>query len=193
MTVIDVREIAKRKIDSGSLQPVLVVNYEQDETSGTLIAIDYVHHEVHEGITFHAERLETAVNNNVSLDVLLVTGAKECHAVFGPSAGGSCYVFLYEGTTTSNNGTALSLYNMRRSKSNVPASLAYYAPTVVALGPALVSRYLPGGTSNQTRVGGGVRTGTEWIQRANTRYLFRITNVSGSAIAIGSAVEFYEH
>jgi hypothetical protein len=54
-------------------------------------------------------------------------------------------------------------------------------------------RYLPGGATPTTRVGAEVRAGTEWVMKANSKYLVRINNVSGGAIVADLALSFYEH
>ena len=37
------------------------------------------------------------------------------------------------------------------------------------------------------------RPQTEWLLAPNTKYLLRVTNVSGGAVSISAAVGFYEH
>lgn len=195
-----------RPIQGGALTPVIVaghvpvqllnpendLSFDTDPITGGLVMIEEPHHEVHQGEMFHAEYLWTSVANNANADFLLVTGARYPHTVFTVNAGGSCYVFFYEQVTTSNNGTLVLSYNMKRYGANTNTAVAYHTPTVVGFGFQFVSRYLPGGVGPQTRVGGGVRTGTEWILKPSLKYLVRATNVSGASIAISIAFEYYE-
>lgn len=83
---------------------------------------------------------------------------------------------------------------MKRSSANTPYSTVTHTPTVTATGSVTLvnGRILPGGTSPQTRVGGGIRQGVEWILAPNTKYLLRVTNGSGSTVAVNVGLEWYE-
>lgn len=178
--------------------PATVVMFDDvlvDDQTNALKTIDTVHHEVHEGEMWHASYTNSNVANGANLDFVMVTGAtKECHAAFEVFAGGQVTVYLYEAPTLSNNGTGVTAYNMKRSHVGSATATTTHTPTVTQTGTtALVNgRILPGGTSATTRIGGGIRTGVEWILAANTKYLLRCTNSSGGAIAINAVVEWYE-
>ena len=181
--------------DFGTYEAPVVALAPFDTTTGAAIVMDTIHHEVHEGEMFHVSHTNGSVANNASVDVLLVTGADvESHTSWEVFAGGQVTVYLYEGATTSAAGTALTAYNMRRNSLNAPDATVTHTPTVTATGSvALVNgRILPGGTSPTTRVGGGIRSGAEWILLPGTKYLMRITNKSGGTIAINVALEWYE-
>lgn len=164
-----------------------------DPVTGAPVTIDSVHHEVHEGEMFHAGYTVASVANGASVDLLFTVGAKEAHATFEVFAGGQVSVHLYEAPTVAN-GTAITIYNMKRSSANEALSTVKHTPTVTATGSvALVSgRILPGGTSPQTRVGGGIRQGVEWILAPGTAYLLRVANGSGATIAVNVGLEWYE-
>lgn len=164
-----------------------------DPATGAPLIIDTVHHEVHEGEMFHASYTDGDVADDASVDMLLTVGAKECHATWEVFAGGQVSVYLYEAPTVAD-GTPITIYNMKRASANTPLSTVKHTPTVTATGTtALVNgRILPGGTSPTTRVGGGIRSGTEWILAPDTAYLMRVTNDSGAGIPINVVVEWYE-
>lgn len=163
-----------------------------DEETGAVLTIDTLHHEVHEGEMFHAAHT-ASVANGANLDFQLTTGAKDVHSAWEVFAGGQVTVSLFEAPTTSG-GTAVAAYNMHRDSPNTPQSAVVHTPTVSDTGSvALVNgRILPGGTSPTTRVGGGIRAGTEWILKPNTKYLLRVNNSSGGTIAINAVLEWYE-
>jgi len=180
--------------------PVSVVVFEDvlvDEQTNALKTIDTVHHEVHEGEMWHTGHTVASVANGNSMDLLFHSGgAYDCHMTFEVFAGGQVSVYLYEAPTVAaeGDGTPLVIYNMKRSHVGASHSQAYHTPTISATGTtALVNgRILPGGTSAQTRVGGGIRQGVEWILNPGTNYLLRTTNTSGSAIAVNVGLEWYE-
>ena len=160
-----------------------------------LKSIDVAHNEVHRGVLFSADYVATGVGNNASVDVLFVVGDDvDAHFVFDISAGGAVQVYLYEAPTISAAGTAVTAYNLNRTSANVPASTVTHTPTVTATGTTTIvnGRYLAGGASAQTRIGGGLRPGIERLLAGGETYLLRVTNVSGSAITISAACEWYE-
>jgi hypothetical protein len=181
-----------RDIGGGAFAEVVGID-PSDETTGALLTIDTIHHEVHEGEMYHAEYSVASVANDASLDLLVTVGLKEAHSVFEVLASGLVQVYLYEAPTASG-GTPLAIYNMKRASLNTALSTVTHTPTVSSTGSVVLvnGRLLPGGNSPQTRVGGGVRTGTEWLLAPSTKYLIRITNKSGAAVIINSSVEFYE-
>lgn len=163
-----------------------------DEETGAVITIEAIHHEVHEGEMFHAG-YSANVANGANLDFQLTTGDKDAHSTWEVFAGGLVSVSLFEAPTTSG-GTAVPAYNMHRDVATEPQGAVVHTPTVSNTGAtALVNgRILPGGSSPTTRVGGGIRTGTEWILKPNTKYLLRVNNGSGATIAINAVLEWYE-
>lgn len=169
---------------------------EIDHTTGALIVMESVHHEVHEGEMFHASYTASSLANGNNLDMLLVVGASEVHATWEVFAGGQVTVTLYEAPTiqAAGDGTAVTAYNMKRASTNAPTATVFHTPTVTATGTTTLvnGRILPGGTSPTTRVGGGIRSGAEWILKPSTKYLMRANNSSGGAIAINVALEWYE-
>jgi hypothetical protein len=60
------------------------------------------------------------------------------------------------------------------------------------LGTLKLFSYLAGGASTQTRVGGTIRTGSEYILQSNSYYLLQFSNSSGSAVPLTIWGEFYE-
>ena len=163
-----------------------------DEETGAVITIEAAHHEVHEGEMFHAG-YSANVLNGANLDFQLTTGAKEAHSTWEVFAGGLVTVSLFEGPETAD-GTPVLVYNMHRNSPNTPQGAVVHTPTVTDAGEVILvnGRILPGGTSPTTRVGGGIRAGTEWILAPNTKYLLRVNNGSGGTIAINAVLEWYE-
>lgn len=165
-----------------------------DELTGAALMIDTVHHEAHEGEMFHASQVWASVSNGASVEMALALGAThDAHVTWDVVAGGQVFVQMWEAPTYASLGTAVPAWNMNRTFTNTATAVLYGAPTITATGAiTLVQRILPGGTSNQTRVGGGIRQGTEWILAPETVYLMRITNQAGTAVPVNVAAEWYE-
>ena len=182
-----------RQFDGGAYEALTVSLAPFDATTGAALIMDTVHHEVHEGEMFHAAYTNSSVANGANLDLQLTTGAKEAHTTWEVFAGGQVTVSLYEAPTTSG-GTAVTAYNLKRSSTNTPTGAVAHTPTVTATGTVTLvnGRILPGGNSPQTRVGGGIRSGAEWILKPATKYLMRVNNSSGSTIAVNCVLEWYE-
>lgn len=180
--------------DFGTYQAQTVSLAPFDEETGASIGIDIVHHEVHEGEMRHGGYTVSSLGNGASLDLLLDVGAVDAHSTWEVFAGGQVAVSLWESPTVGSLGTALPVWNMNRSVTTTAASALYHTPSVTATGTITLvnARILPGGTSPTTRVGGGIRSGAEWILAPETAYLMRVTNTSGGSIAVNVVTEWYE-
>jgi hypothetical protein len=164
-----------------------------DAATGALKTIDVVHEEVHEGEMFLAEYSAASVADGGTVRLVLTAGARQPHLSFNVSAGGACQVYLYEGST-SVGGTAVPTYSYNRSGTITPTMAVAHSPSAGTVGTvALVNgRYLAGGNSSNTRIGGGVRQGVEFMFAPSTKYILDTVNKSGGAITVNVATEWYE-
>ena len=185
----------------GPAQPVVVVGAgrgAEDESTGALSTISFVHHEVHEGNTFQASYKSpnaAPVADDAVLDLLLIAGdLAEPHIVFSIACGGDCEVELYEGTTVTDNGAALGAFNMHRHLADEKfATMAMFqGPTVNVIGLRLLNTLLPGGTGPSQSAGGITRQDTEWVLHPGVTYLLRATNRAGAAQPMSILVQWYE-
>ena len=162
-----------------------------DEDVGALNVIDAVHREVHEGHVFTAEHSANVANGN-SLEILITTGTKQAHAAFSIAAGGQVTVYFFE-ATSKTAGTGITPRNHNRNKSDNTNVTVAHTPGGAGDGTAIVNgRLLPGGATQQTRIGATARSNLELILRPSTKYLLRVTNTSGSAIDINPVFVYYE-
>lgn len=184
-------------IAGGRVNAVLVGGGEEsqtDEITGALVTIPVVHHEVHEGETFTSSYKSAdgaPVADNGTVDLLLQTGAKYAHLVFGVACGGDLEIALYEGTTVSNLGTPLAENNMKRYSAKTATVAVTHSPTVTLVGTLLLNRFVPGGTGPQA-VGSTSRENTEWVLKASTIYLIRGINRAGNAQPMSTVAQWYE-
>lgn len=121
------------------------------------------------------------VSNGSNYDVLIVTGTTlEIHLkdvsvnVLKNAASGTTQFQLFEGVTTSNNGTALTIINNNRRSSITPDFTAFHTPTITNIGTQLLG-YL---THNdwETYVAPSYTNTWEIILKTNTKYILRLYN-----------------
>lgn len=184
----------KVQVLGGAAQPIYIMGPGIDD-EGILINIAWEHHLVHEGKMFQIEHSASVTNGN-NLDIRLFPGiaaATALHVNFSVNTGGQVTIYLYESPTQSA-GTALTEVNMNRKSARTLSWSFTHTPTVGAVGstPLINGRLLPGGATQQTRVGGTARPGTEFELHPAKEYLLRITNTSGSTIVINPVFEVYE-
>lgn len=115
--------------------------------------------------------------NNVAVPTILVHSGQLVTAT------------LYEGTTASNDGTTITVYNRNRAVTASPLSVLTHTPTVTGgqEGTALLSSLQIPALSP-----GYVTLISGWVFKASTKYLLRISNASGSNSTISVYTSWYE-
>ena len=159
----------------------------------------HVHRVGHDGFFFHASgKVSAMVDANVD-DFLIVTPATP-EVNFGSLSlkvgDGDVDVQFYEDTTTSDPGAALTELNVNRLSAITPGTVITFGPTVTGVGTLLHTDWVPptgtgiGQTANGSFSGGG--KGEEWILKASTQYMIRITNNSGATLDYAWEMSWYE-
>ena len=160
-----------------------------DDIGSALVTIDFPHHEVHEGSFFTTSYYFGSVANNATFIMLLLTGAKYDHIVWGIACGGDCEVEIVAEPVVTNVGTSIAVYNMNRGSLNAPLTAAWHTPTIAG-GVTLEHFLIPGGSGPQSP-GGIARAGAEWIIKPNTYYAVRGTNRSGNSQLASIVMQWY--
>lgn len=160
--------------------------------TGPLATESVIHDRTHQGIAYIISRVNTALANDGSLDIVLLVGANHAHTVFAVNAGGVCEAGVYEQPTLSAQGTVLQVVPRNRATSLPAALKARHSPTVTAVGNALFRVIVPGGGFGFAPVGGSFSGRAELVLKRATNYLFRATNISGGAAPVALNVDFYE-
>ena len=96
-------------------------------------------------------------------------------------------VSLFEGTTVSNAGTAITSYNRNRSVAGSASSTVHHTPTISTDGTAVLPSFLLSSFMTQH-----VEVVGSWLLKADTKYTVRVTNNGGSAAQVGIFIEWYE-
>jgi len=148
--------------------------------------IGHYHDKIHSGDAYHVSDYGT-YSKNAEWDILIKVGSTQMHLLWGVSANVGALVELFESPTVTANGTQYTIYNKKRASSNTPDTDVYETPTLTADGTQFEVAVLPG--SNQSGILCSVDL--EWVLKANTDYLFRITS-QGNSNLLGLALDWYE-
>lgn len=163
--------------------------------STSLHIIDNPHRACHEKLHYFCEYTDEDWDNNDYADLRIKNGTSyDLHFLFSifPEVMGRIY--MYEGTTYTADGTAVSqINNNRNTPLGVASSNAYHTPTIDTLGTVLIDgRYIAAGVRNRG-TGSSGNTREELILKQDTDYLVRVQNVSGNNnMFISMLFEWYE-
>lgn len=155
--------------------------------------IAHTHQKVHEGRYFSGGYYNAAVADTASLDILIQTGASSSpHMVFSVASQGDALTYIYEDATFSAAGTTVAMTNHNRNSAKVFDCTVTHTPTITGVGTQLDGTgYSAAGEKNASS-GGNFGFSSEFVLAASTTYLFRVTNVSGSACKIAAILEGYQ-
>ena len=159
--------------------------------SGSPVADD-PHTRIHQGAMFTASYRTADLDNAANLDLILTTPADDWpHLIAKPAIGGGADFSFYEAPAFTG-GTAVAAHNNNRNSARTYGGAIVHTPTVTEPGsPLLLGVYLPGGTGGQATGSAGVGFEAEWVLKASTSYLIRLTNRSGQSRRASIALMFY--
>lgn len=172
-----------------------------DDYAYAITTISEPHRMIHDGFFFSMSGIETALANLGTFDILFRAPAGQMGHVTlleFTVQNAPITVTMYEGTTTSADGTPTNARNHNRVNGNdTPGIATTTQPTVTGLGTLLDERYVPDiggppGVSHGLLVAGA---DAEWVLGSpdvETTYLWRLTNNSGGAIDLGYHFNGYQ-
>ena len=127
-------------------------------------------------------------NQSIDIAIAFASGVTPNISISGLCAG-DAIGFLYEGSVVTG-GTAITAVNKNRNSVITSQSAALSNPTVTTLGTPILAQILIGGQGK--KAGGGGIGSSDLILKPLTTYLFRLTNVNGTAHAAEIVLEWYE-
>jgi len=160
-----------------------------------VITVDVNHQRNHDGRAFYAYKIypdSAPLAANASIDIVLASPSGVFpHMTINGLCLGDAELYVYEGTTTTG-GTAFTPINRNRNYAvSNPSQVAMVInPTVTSVGTELDAQIIPGGAGKKS--GGGTAASLEYVLKPLTNYLFRLTNVNGTAHAAYLTLEWYE-
>jgi len=160
-----------------------------------MIVVDVNHQRNHDGRAFFAYKIapDTAkLADGASINIVLASPSGVFpHVTVDGMCLGNAELYIYEGTVTTG-GTAFTPVNRNRNYavSNVSEVAMVINPTVTSVGTEIDAQIIPGGSGKKS--GGGTAGSLEYVLKPLTNYLFRLTNVNGTAHAASLHLEWYE-
>ena len=158
-----------------------------------LITAEINHHRLHEGRAFIAWNIypdSAKLAAGAHADIVLAAGPGTIpHVTIAMESSGDADFFIYEGTTTTG-GTAFTPVRRNRNIAATSNVAMVTNPTVNTLGTLINRQFVTGGTGKKSS-GGGAGT-LEYVLAPLTNYLFRLTNVNGTAHTALLELEWYE-
>lgn len=164
-----------------------------DSSTHAINTTENAHHEIHEGRHFKADRQDTSLATDETIELLLTTPdtTRWAHFLLTMQSTGEVVVELYEGTTVSAEGTAITPINRNRNSDTASVVVVTHTPTITSDGTKLTENWI-GTTGFKEDIGDRTRGDNEIILKQNTKYLIRLTAVgNGIKGAIGG--DWYEH
>lgn len=159
--------------------------------AGDIRPVVDAHTRVHMGAMFRAGVVVGNVANNASIEVIITTPADDWpHFIFQPAFDGSADFAIFE-SPTFTGGTAMPSYNMKRTSARTWGGTIVHTPTITNDGTQIMIGHLAGGTGPHTGGGDSEGFGSEWIFKASTSYLLRLTNRTGNTNRGGFSPTWY--
>lgn len=162
-----------------------------EETTNSVKTITYSHAALHAGEHYYIKGTEEIIKDSAK-EILIVTPdtASWAHMTIGVETLDSTIIIeLFEGTTTSADGSEITANNRNRNVSDNNSTVIYDTPTITADGTLLHTIRLGSGKTT----GGGARDSEEIILKQNTKYLLRITEPNVANTHVNWNFDWYEH
>lgn len=168
-------------------------NYVVAGADAPAIMVDVNHQRNHDGRAWFAYKMNpnsSPLAANASIDIVLAAAAGVIpHMTIDALCLGDAEFYIYEGTSATG-GTSFTPINRNCNYTTSSQVAMIVNPTVTSLGTQLDAQILPGGSGKKS--GGGTAGTLEYVLKPLTNYLFRLTNVNGTAHAAHLALEWYE-
>lgn len=148
-----------------------------------------------DGITFYAFAVAPTaamLARLASLDILVTTAVGRPVGVgLKVECGGNAEIYVYEGCTDVVGGTIFVPLNRNRASTNTAVTGVLMQPTSLTLGNLVFGDLVLGGTGGNSV--GATAESDYAVLKADTSYLFRLTNVTAQSHVAALAVQWIEN
>lgn len=186
---MDLRHIDQREHYPPASAKRVYLSDHVDKTTNAIKIIDYEHNEVH-GESAYQLGTFADVASDATFDIVFLTPNSRAwmHIVFEAEVEGECEFYVYEGSTATG-GTPATPTNRNRNSTKTCGCTIVANPTVTVDGTLLVKTKVGSGK----KFGGEARGRTELVLKPNTKYTFRIHNVSAGELWVSPNMVWYVH
>ena len=168
-------------------------NYVVAGADAPSIIVDVNHQRNHDGRAWYAYSMypvSAPLADGSSIDIVMASAAGIFpHMTVDALCLGDAEFYIYE-NPVATGGTAFTPINRNRNYTTSSQVAMIINPTVSVLGTQIDAQILPGGSGK--KAAGGTSGSLEYVLKPLTNYLFRLTNVNGTAHAAHLALEWYE-
>ena len=166
-----------------------------DNSTLSTTIIEYEHHEIHAGSSFHTSDVVSVDTTTVKWQVTTEPNTLAySHMIFSVECTGEMLLLVTEGSDRVD-GTALAEINRNRvGTPKTAGTIVTRTPTDGATDGAttiLTTRVGSTGVGSKTLSGGGARGTNEFILKPNTKYVVSVTTYA--AVYVSLELEWYEH
>ena len=168
-------------------------NYVVAGADAPLIMVDVNHQRNHDGRAWFAYKMypdSAPLASGASIDIVMASASGVLpHLTVDALCLGDAEFYIYE-NAVATGGTPFTPINRNRNYTTSSQVAMIINPTVSTLGTQLDAQIIPGGSGKKS--GGGTAGTLEYVLKPLTNYLFRLTNVNGTAHAAHLSLEWYE-
>lgn len=168
-------------------------NYVVAGADAPSIVVDVNHQRNHDGRAWFAYKMypkSAPLADGTSIDIVLASASGVFpHLMVDALCLGDAEFYIYE-NPVATGGTSFTPINRNRNYTTSSQVAMIVNPTITSLGTQIDAQIIPGGTGK--KAGGGTAGTLEYVLKPLTNYLFRLTNVNGTAHAAHLALEWYE-
>ena len=155
--------------------------------------LDINHLRLHEGRAYNAYRIYPDANklaSGASCNIAIAWASNVFpHLLIDASCGGDSELYIYEGASVTS-GTSFTAVSRNRVIDSASQSAILINPTVTSVGTEISAHVISGGTGKHA--GGAGTNALEMVLKPLTTYVFRLTNVNGTAHMAELILEWYE-
>jgi hypothetical protein len=160
-----------------------------------LIMVDVNHQRNHDGRGYFAYKIypyTAPLADGASINIAMASPAGVYpHITVDGLCLGNAELYIYEGSVASGGAPFTPINRNRNYAISNPSQVAMIVnPTVTSVGTEIDAQIIAAGSGKKST--GGAAGSLEYVLKPLTTYLFRLTNVNGTAHAAHLALEWYE-
>jgi len=149
----------------------------------TMPLITYEHDAVHRDVMIVGQMYLAGVTGAQNL-LIKTPATLEVHLTIGVTSSVGARVQFFEGTVVSADGTAMLASRANRKSTKTITAETFVSPTVTTAGTELAGGYTAGGSGGTASGGSFVHKDAEWVLKAGTNYLIRVTPVASATLSV---------